>query len=76
MARKFIAYEEDGYDDIAHQPTYKVIRKFKNDNDAIAFVNDDKNIRIHPGLFLEMTGDNGKKYEWNTIVQGWEERSC
>lgn len=73
MAKKFIAYEENGYDDVNRRPTYKVVRKFKHDVDAIAFVDDDKNIRMHPGLRLETTCNDGKKYEWNTATQGWEE---
>lgn len=73
MSKKYIAYVET---DCNNHLGYKQIRKFKNLNDAISFIESDKTTRMYPGIFLEMIGDNGKIYEWNTVVQGWEERSC
>ncbi|MBQ8619072.1 MAG: hypothetical protein IJ418_16370 [Clostridia bacterium] len=72
MKSKYVVLQESSYDITNGHSTYKKVKTFKNEPEAIAFVSDPKNIRMYGGLFLECHSADGVCYEWNADRQEWQ----
>lgn len=65
MKKYFVCQAEPGNN------SYQKVKKFKNERDAIAFIEDDKNIGQYIQPFLRME-DGDRAYIWNELKQKWE----
>lgn len=51
--------------------SFTKVKKFKNERDAIAFIEDDKNVRMYIQPFIRME-DGNNAYIWNEAKRQWE----
>ncbi|MBR3741725.1 MAG: hypothetical protein IKN04_14935 [Clostridia bacterium] len=72
MKEKFTIYREDGFDEATQQTKYAVLKTMKRAPDALAYINDLKNIREYGYLRLEKRGEDGATYLYNDSPEGWE----
>jgi len=72
MKEKFTIYREDGFDEESQKTKYAVLKTMKREPDAVAYINDLKNIREYGYLRLEKRGEDGSSYLWNEYPEGWE----
>lgn len=71
MKSKYVVLRESGYDESRRCSKYDRVKTFKNEQDAISFVSDMKNVRMHGELFLECYGSDGNHYEWDVNKNEW-----
>ncbi len=65
MKVKYNVLVEVGYEPVDDFPIYKVVKEFKgrkNEQNAIAYIHDQRNLRTHGYMVLEMKDENGKAY--------------
>ncbi len=72
MKQKYTIYCEDGFDSVNNCVAWNVVKTTKRESDAIAFINDLKNIRKYGYLRLETKDDTGTRYEWCDTAGSWE----
>lgn len=75
MKVKYEVSVESGFDVADCHPTYKVIRTFKgrkNEQNAISFIEDQRNLMAHGYMFLEMYDEDGTHYTWNDDTKQWD----
>ena len=75
MKVKYEVSVESGFDVADCHPTYKVIRTFKgrkNEQNAISFIEDQRNLMAHGYMFLEMYDEDGMHYTWNDDTKQWD----
>ena len=72
MKQKFSVYREDGFDAVNNCMAWSVVKTMKREADAIAFINDLKNIREYGYLRLETKDEEGTRYEWSDTAESWE----
>lgn len=78
MKVKYKVSVEIGFDAVDCKATYDVIKTFKgrqNEQNAIDFVNDPRNVRRYGYLYLEMIDEDGKHHTWNQEDKRWEDDS-
>lgn len=79
MKAKYEISVEAGYDVTGGCSSHRTIKVFKgrqNEQNAIAFVEDPRNLRAHGYMFLEMCDEDGRRYEWNDDQKEWEGLAC
>lgn len=53
MKSKYVVLHEGGYDVTDGHSSYKKVKTFKNEREAMAFITDPKNLYMYGELFLE-----------------------
>ena len=71
MKEKFTIYSED-FDEEQQRSKYIALKTMKREPDALAYINDLKNIREYGYLRLEKRGEDGLRYCWDDSHEGWE----
>lgn len=74
MKIQYLVCEEYAHGEAAYSNIGRIIKKFKHENDAIAFVEDDKNYSQYDGLSLYMSDSAGNLRRWSG--RHWEACSC
>ena len=70
MKRKIEIYRESGLDD-SGTPIRETVKTFKNEPEAIAFYNDQRNARRYGTLFMVKRAGDGSTYAWDDRKQQW-----
>lgn len=70
MKTKYVVSKETSYDVTSGHSSYKTIRTFRNEPEAIAFYNDPKSRRMYGSLFLERHTEQGVS-EWDDRTEEW-----
>lgn len=70
MKTKYVISKESGYDVTNGHSSYKTVRTFRNEPEAMAFYNDPKNRRMYGSLFLERHDERGVS-EWDDREEKW-----
>ena len=71
MKSKYIVLRGGNYDETGGRSIYKKVKTFKNEPEAIAFVSDPKNLRMHGELFLKCHNYDGNRREWDACKKEW-----
>lgn len=74
MKAKYYVYREYCHDETTGGTLYKRIKTFKNEPEAMAFIDDPKNLYMYGELFLECHSPDGKIYDWESYKQEWVSR--
>ena len=74
MKSKYIVWCESGYNEAAGGFVRSIVKRFKNEPEALAFVSDTKNIRAHGEMFLERHDSNGSTYGWDAVHMKWNQQ--
>lgn len=75
MKNQYLVCEEYTPGDASYSNIGRVIKKFKHENDAIAFMENDKNAQQYYGLSLYRKSAADVLYRWDG-QGGWEVCSC
>lgn len=67
MKRKYMVYREKPKD-ATH---YEEFKKLRNGSEAIAFVEDPKNLGLYGDMLLVYKGTDGITYVWNSTTHQW-----
>ena len=70
MKRKIEIYNESRIDENG-RPVMEVIKSFKNEPDAKAFYNDQKNIRRYGTMFMFKSDPDGSTLSWDDRKEEW-----
>ncbi len=68
MRRKYTVYREKP----KYETRYEEFKKIRNEAEAIAFVEDPKNLGLYGNLLLTYKGTDGVTYEWNITTHQWD----
>lgn len=74
MKIKYLVLVENGFDHEDNIPTYKVIKIMKgerNEQNAISFVSDERNIRRYGYMTLQRVDEDGNASAWNDEDGEW-----
>lgn len=71
MKRKFIVYHESGLDETG-RPKIEELKIFKNEPEAVSFINDDRNVRHYGTMYLEKVDKDGTRYDWEERHETWQ----
>lgn len=74
MKTQYLVCEEYTPGEAAYSNIGRVVKKFKHQNDAVAFVEDDKNHMQYNGLSLYKNDSDGHMFRWSG--RSWEVCSC
>lgn len=75
MKVKYEVSVETGYDVMDGHSSYRTVKTFKgrqNEKNAISFIEDPRNLRVHGYMFLEMFDEDGNHFTWNEDRRVWE----
>lgn len=70
--QKLFVLREDGFDVDQHRVKMTVVKTFKRTPDALAFINDEKNLREYGYLQLIARDKDGLRWEWSELDERWE----
>ena len=70
MKRKFEIYHEPRIDENG-RPVREMIKSFKNEPEARAFYNDQRNIRRYGTMFMFKKDSNGLTLSWDDRKEEW-----
>ena len=71
MKPKYVVYRECDYDVTNGHSSYDEVKTFRNENDALAFIADPKNLRRYGELYLWFYDEEGKRHEWRRGENKW-----
>lgn len=75
MKVKYEISVETGYDTDNGRSSYRIVKTFKgrqNEQNAIGFIEDQRNLRTHGYMLLEMCDEDGVRFLWNDDTRVWE----
>ena len=71
MKAKYAVYREYCHDETTGGILYKRVKTFKNEPEAMAFIDDPKNLYMYGELFLECHYPDGKIFDWDSYKRKW-----
>lgn len=74
MKAKYVVYREYCFDETIGGTLYKRVKTFKNEPEAMAFIDDPKNLYMYGELFLERHYPDGNICDWDACKQEWVSR--
>ena len=75
MKNKYFVMCEDGFDTTTGTEKFKVVKTFKNQSDALSFINNPRSQHQYRGLTAEMVDANGVRFEYTERTGEWNEKN-
>lgn len=73
MKAKYVVYNETGHDEETGETLYSRVKTFKNEPEALDFIDNPKNLYMYGELFLELHSPDGTRYDWDSHQRAWIE---
>lgn len=71
MAQKYEIYHEVGWDETKQSAVYERLTTLKNEQSAIAFINDIENIGKHGNMLIKLKA-KGSVWSYNEKSESWD----